>query len=214
MALQLAVESRNTQGKHRNRRLRQSGKIPGVLYGHGLECVPLSVAADVLTAAIRHGSRLVSLTGALNESAFIRDLQWNTWGTHIIHVDFTRISEHEIVEVRVPVELRGESPGVREGGVVVQHVHEVEIACPASVIPEKLAVNINHLMLNESILLSSLQVPEGAKVLAADMEAIVVECIIPVEMPEEGAGEAVPGEPEVIGAKETEEGEAEEKEKK
>ena len=214
MALQLAVESRDSRGRHRNRRLRQLGKIPGILYGHGLECVPLSVAADVLTAAIRHGSRLVSLTGAVNESAFIRDLQWDTWGTHIVHVDFTRISEHEIVEVRVPVELRGESPGVREGGVVVQHVHEVEIACPASVIPEKLAVNINHLLLNESILLGGLQLPEGAKILAADMEEVVVECVVPVELPEEGAAEAVPGEPEIIGAKEEEEESEEKKEKK
>ena len=97
-----------------------------------MENVSLAVAADALTAAIRHGSRLVSLTGAVNESAFIRELQWDTWGTHIVHVDFTRISEHEIVEVRVPVELRGEAPGVREGGVIVQHIHEVEIACPAS----------------------------------------------------------------------------------
>jgi large subunit ribosomal protein L25 len=211
MALQLAVESRDTQGKHRNRRLRQSGKIPGILYGHGLECVPLSVAADVLTAAIRHGSRLVSLTGAVNESAFIRDLQWDTWGTHILHVDFTRISEHEIVEVKVTVELRGESPGVREGGVVVQHIHEVEIACPASAIPEKLAVNINHLMLEQSILLGSIALPEGAKVLSGDPDDVVVECIVPKEMPEEGAAEAVPGEPEVIGAKEKEGEESEEK---
>jgi large subunit ribosomal protein L25 len=211
MALELAVESREAQGKHGNRRLRQSGKIPGILYGHGLECVPLSVAADVLTAAIRHGSRLVSLTGAVTESAFIRDLQWNTWGTHIVHVDFTRISEHEIVEVRVTVELRGESPGVREGGVVLQHIHEVEIACPASVIPDKLAVNINHLMLDQSVLLGNIELPEGAKILADDLEAVVVECVVPKEMPEEGAAEAVPGEPEVIGAKESEEGESDEK---
>jgi large subunit ribosomal protein L25 len=211
MALQLAVESRDTQGKHRNRRLRQSGKIPGILYGHGLENVSLAVAADTLTAAIRHGSRLVSLTGAVNESAFIRELQWDTWGTHIVHVDFTRISEHEIVEVRVPVELRGEAPGVREGGVVVQHLHEVEIACPASVIPEKLAVNINHLKLNESITLGSLELPQGAKMLAADLEAVVVECVVPVELPEEGAGEAAAGEPEIIGAKDKEDEESEEK---
>jgi large subunit ribosomal protein L25 len=210
MALQLAVETRNTQGKHRNRRLRQSGMVPGVLYGHGLDCVPLSVAADVLSAAIRHGSRLVSLTGAVNESAFIRELQWDTWGTHIVHVDFTRISEHEIVEVRVPVELRGESPGVREGGVVVQHIHEVELACPASGIPEKLDVNINHLMLNESVLLAGLKLPDGAKILAADLEAVVVECIIPVEVPEEGEGLAEGAEPEVIGAKDKEGEEAEE----
>ena len=205
MALQLAVESREAQGRHGSRRLRQSGKIPGILYGHGLDCVPLAVAADVLTAAIRHGSRLVSLTGAVNESAFIRDLQWDTWGKQVLHVDFTRISEHEIVEVRVSIELRGESPGVREGGVVVQHVHEVEIACPASVIPEKLAVNINHLMLEQSILLANIELPQGAKILADDLEVAVVECIIPKEMPEEGAAEAVPGEPEVIGAKEEEE---------
>lgn len=211
MALQLAVQPRETHGKHGNRRLRLSGHIPGILYGHGLECVPVAVAADALTAAIRHGSRLVSLTGAVNESAFIRDLQWDTWGTHILHVDFTRISEHEIVEVRVPVELRGEAPGVREGGVVMQHIHEVEIACPASVIPEKLAVNVNHLMLEQSVVLSDLKLPEGAKILATDLTEVVVECIVPAEMPEEAAGEAAPGEPEVIGAKEKEEEESEEK---
>jgi large subunit ribosomal protein L25 len=210
MALELPVLPREAQGKHGNRRLRQSGKVPAVLYGHGLQNVPLAVEADAITDAVRHGSRLVSLTGAVNESAFIRELQWDTWGTHIVHVDFTRISEHEIVEVRVPVELRGEAPGVREGGVVVQHVHEVEIACPASVIPEKLAVNVNHLALNASILLNALDIPQGAKILAADLEAVVVECIVPVEMPEEGAAEAVSGEPEVIGAKDKEGEEAEE----
>jgi large subunit ribosomal protein L25 len=209
MALQLAVESRNTQGKLNNRRLRRSGKIPGILYGHGLENVALAVADDALTGAIRHGSRLVSLTGAVNESAFIRELQWNTWGTQIVHVDFTRISEHEIVEVRVQIELRGEAPGVREGGVVVQHIHEVEIACPASVIPEKLAVNINHLKLDESIVLGKLELPQGAKILADDLEAVVVECVVPQELPEEGLGEGGVAEPEVIGAKDKEEGEAE-----
>jgi len=209
MALQLAVESRDTIGKRRNRRLRRSGKIPAVLYGHGLENVPLCVDAEALTSAIRHGSRLVGLTGAVNESAFIRELQWDTWGTHIIHVDFTRISEHEIVEVRVNVELRGEAPGVREGGVVKQLIHEVELACPASAIPERIAVNINHLKLGESIALANLPLPEGAKILAADLEAVVVHCDLPVEMPEEVAAEAAPGEPEVIGAKEKEEEDSE-----
>ena len=210
MALQLAVESRDTQGKRRNRRLRRSGKIPAILYGHGLENVSLSVEADAITAAIRHGSRLVSLTGAVSESAFIRELQWDTWGTHIVHVDFTRISEHEIVEVRVPVELRGEAPGVREGGVVSQLIHEVEIACPASVIPERLAVNINHLKLNESISLAALELPEGAKVFAADLEAMVVQCASRSRTAGRGRGEAVPGEPEMIGAKEKEGEESEE----
>lgn len=210
MALQLAVQSRDTRGKRRNRRLRRSGQIPAVLYGHGLENVALSVETEAISAAIRHGSRLVSLTGAVDESAFIRALQWDTFGTHIVHVDFTRISEHEIVEVTVPVELRGEAPGVREGGVVVQLIHEVHIACPASVIPERLHVNINHLKLTESIKLTALELPEGAKMLAADLEADVVQCNIPVELPEEGAAEGVSAEPEVIGAKKEEGEESEE----
>jgi len=212
MALELVVEARRPGGKRCARRLRQAGKIPAILYGHGQECIPLCVSAEALSSVIRHGSRLVSLTGAVNESAFIRELQWDTWGLHLLHVDFTRISEHEIVEVKLPVELRGEAPGVREGGVIVQHVHEVELACPAALIPEKLVVNINHLQLNGSILLKELEVPSGAKILAADMETVVVECVVPQEAPEEVAAEAAPGEPEVIGAKPKEEEEAEEEE--
>lgn len=210
MAVQLAVESRETRGKLNNRRLRRAGSIPAILYGHGLDSVSLSVSAETLSAAIRHGSRLVSLTGAVSESAFIREVQWDTWGTHILHVDFTRISEHEVVEVRVAIELRGEAPGVREGGVIVQHIHEVELACPASAIPEKLAVNINHLKLGDSINLGSLEIPQGASITTGDMEETVVECIVPVEQEEEAEGEAAPGEPEVIGAKQAEGEESEE----
>ena len=132
MAEQMSVELRKQGGKLNNRRLRRGGKIPAVLYGHGQENVCLNVSAETLSTALRHGSRLVDLTGAVNESAFIRDMQWDTWGTHVLHVDFTRISADEVVEVTLTIELRGEAPGVREGGVVDQLIHDVEIpALPA-----------------------------------------------------------------------------------
>ena len=85
---------------------------------------------------MRHGSRLVDLTGAVSESAFIRELQWDTYGTHVVHVDFTRISADELVKVHLTIELRGEAPGVKEGGVVDQLIHHVEVECPAGNIPE------------------------------------------------------------------------------
>jgi large subunit ribosomal protein L25 len=210
MAEQMVVELRDQRGKMDNRRLRRSGKIPAVLYGHGLDNVCLAVSVDALSTALRHGSRLIDLTGAVSESAFIRDMQWDTWGTHVLHVDFTRISADEVVEVTLNIELRGEAPGVREGGVVTQHIHDVEISCPAGSIPEKLQVNINHLKLDQSIKLAEMKLPEGAKLLVEDLEAIVVECVVPQELPDEVAGEAVAGEPEVIGAKKEEEGESEE----
>jgi large subunit ribosomal protein L25 len=208
MAETLQVTVRDKGGKHNTRRLRREGHTPAVLYGHGLENVCLSVPSDQLDAALRHGSRLVSLAGAVNESAFIRDLQWDTYGTHVLHVDLTRISADELVEVVVSIELRGEAPGVKEGGVVDHALHQVEIECPASAIPEKLYVNINHLNLNGSITLGQLELPEKAKAFG-DPDTVVVQCVVPVEKPEEELGEAAPGEPEVIGAKKEEEGEEE-----
>jgi large subunit ribosomal protein L25 len=206
MAEQLAVEMREKQGKLNNRRLRRSGSVPAVLYGHGLENLKLTVSEEALSLALKHGSRLVNLVGGVSEAAFIRDLQWNTWGTQVLHVDFTRISADEEVEITVAVELRGEAPGVREGGVVDHLLHEVEIACPAGSIPEKLKININHLKLNDIITLSQLELPQGARLLADDVEAIVVQCIIPVEVSDEETGEAG-AEPEVIGGKKEEDGE-------
>jgi len=198
MAQELKVELRQNRGRHHNRRLRRAGRIPGVLYGHRKENVSLAVPAESLDALVQRGNRLVTLTGAVSESAFIRDVQWDVWGTHVLHVDFTRISEHEKVEVQIAVELRGEAPGVREGGVVEQSIHQVEIECPASAIPEKLHVNINHLKLHDSITVADLILPEGAVVLG-DSAAVVVQCVEPVELPEEEVVEAVAGEPEVIG---------------
>jgi len=211
MAEQLEVLARTGGGKHVNRRLRLSGQVPAVLYGHGEENVCLAFPTEALQAALRHGSRLVTLVGAANESAFIRQLQWDPYGTHVLHVDFTRISAHELVKVTLTVELRGEAPGLREGGVVDQLVQSVQIECPAGAIPEKLYVNVNHLKLNESIKLGQLELPERSKVFG-DPDAVVVHCIVPVEKPEAGEAEAVSAEPEVIGAKkEEEEEEAESK---
>jgi large subunit ribosomal protein L25 len=207
MAEELKVEVRDCRGKLNNRRLRRAGKVPAVLYGHGLKNVSLTVPAEQLDAALRHGSRLVNLSGGVQESAFIRDLQWDTWGTHVLHVDLTRISLHEKVEVQVTLELRGEAPGVREGGVIEHLIHEIRIECPAGSIPEKLTVNINNLKLGESIAMAALELPADAKFLE-DPEAVVVQCVLPAVLPEQAAAEAAPGEPEVIGAKK-EEGEAE-----
>jgi len=110
--------------------------------------------------------------------------------------------------VQLAVELRGECPGVKEGGVVEQLIHQVQIECPAGSIPEKMFVSVNHLQLNESIKLGSLELPEKSRVFG-EPETIVVQCVVPVEKPELEAEEAAAGEPEVIGAKKEEEGEEE-----
>ena len=203
MAEVIEVKLRKDRGKHNTRRLRGAGEVPGVLYGHGQETVSLSLSADSLEQAIRHGRRVVHLAGDVTERAFIRECQWDTWGSHVMHVDFARVSEHEKVEVKVLVELRGEAPGVRQGGVIRHMIHEVEVTCEATAIPEKVLANVNQLELGGEITIADLETPEGV-VIELTPGTVVVQCIEVVEEVEEFS-EDTEVEPEVIGRKKEEE---------
>lgn len=209
MAETLNVNLRDTQGTRNAKRMRHQGRIPAVLYGHGESNQHLTVEADAMAAVIRHGGRVVELHGAVNEKAFIRDLQWDVYGVAVLHVDFSRVSEHERVEVKVAVELRGHAVGVKDGGVVEHFVHEVEIDCEALAIPDRIEVNINELKVGDSVTASELQLPPGVQ-LISDPDAVVVQCV-EARAEEEGAEAASGGvEPEVIGRKAEEEEEAKE----
>lgn len=210
MAEQLKVETRTTRGKRHAKRQRAEGRVPAVLYGHGEAVVGLSVEAAALATAIRHGARLVELSGALSESALVRAVQWDTFGTEVLHVDFTRVSADERIEVIIAVDLKGTAPGIKQGGVVQHLVHEVEIECPAGEIPEKLLLSVNHLELGQSILASAIELPAGAKLISSD-DAVVVQCELPQEVEEQEAGAAGAAEPELIGRK-AEDGEEEKEE--
>ena len=202
--LTLTVESRETVGKRRNRRLRESGKTPAVLYGHKKAVLNLSVTIEQVEAALRHGSRFVQLDGAVSERAFIKEVQWNVWGDVVLHVDFTRVNEHEHVQLSVPVVIRGEAPGLKEGGVIKQHLHMIEIEVEPTSAPENIQVSVNTLGFNQSIRVADLVAPEGVKFLA-DLETVVVECSEQTEV-EEAEAEPVDGaEPEVIGRKKADE---------
>jgi large subunit ribosomal protein L25 len=208
MPEQLIAQRRDTRGSRRARRQRAAGSIPAVIYGHGKETISLSIPAEQMLAALRHGGHLVDLGGDVTESALIRAVQWDALGAHVLHVDFTRVEAGEVVEITLRVELKGTAPGTREGGVVEQLQHEIEIECPVVSIPDKLTLNINALMLGSEIRAKDVPLPEGAKLLI-DPETIVVECHEPMAELEEAAAPAAAeaAEPEVIGRKAEEEGE-------
>jgi large subunit ribosomal protein L25 len=210
MADSLNVTLRDTRGTRDARRMRRKGGIPAVLYGHGEANHCLILVADEMAAVVRHGGRVVELRGAVNEKAFIRAMQWDTYGLEVVHVDFTRVSEHERVEVKVSVELRGQAAGVKDGGIVEHFVHEIEIDCEALSIPDRIELSINDLKIGDSITAAELKLPSGVN-LVSDPESVVVQCIEPRAEEEEAAAAAPTGvEPEVIGRKAEEEEEAEE----
>src|SRR5688572_18407076 len=141
----LHVENRKSIGKRNNARLRRAGRLPAVLYGHGEEAVSLTLAADQLEASLRHGAKVVDLDGAASGKALLQDVQWDTFFHEVLHVDLLRVRAGERVTVDVPIELRGESPGVANGGVLEMLIHSVEIEVALDVIPDKLHLSIKNL---------------------------------------------------------------------
>jgi large subunit ribosomal protein L25 len=202
----LEVVPRTSGGSRASRRLRRSGLVPAILYGHGEPCVELSATREAVEAVIRHGSRFVQLAGAVKEAAVVRDLQWDAMGSTPIHIDLLRVSKSDRVKVRVPVDLKGECPGQRAGGTVNLVMHEIDLECTAEAIPERIHAQVGHLELGHAIKIRDLELPTGVRALA-DAEETVVTCTIAGRKVEETAPAAA-GEPEVIGRKAGEEGEA------
>jgi len=192
------VTLRKTTGSSEARRLRRGGLVPAILYGHKEPCVGLVAKRDALHAVIRHGSRIVQLDGAVKTAALIRDLQWDTFGIEPLHVDFLRVTAKDLVRIKVPVELKGDSPGHRAGGIVNLVLHEIELECKADQVPERVLVSIGHLELGHALKVKDLELPGGARAVL-DGEDAVVTCMLPTR---KGAEEAAPVvEPEVIGRK-------------
>jgi large subunit ribosomal protein L25 len=214
MANLLNVEHRKQFGKRNNRRMRCDGKLPAVLYGHGEEPVSLTLTADQLESNVRHGAKVVELSGAESGKALLQDVQWDTFCHQVLHVDLLRVHAGEKVTVDVPIELRGESPGANEGGVVEQLIHSVEIEVPLDLVPEKLHISVKNLQVGGSLLIKDIiDLPAGATV-SIDPDEVVVHCELPTADEEAATEEAAGGaEPEVIskGKDEEEEGEAEDK---
>lgn len=207
MADILNCENREITGTLRMRRLRQSGLIPAVLYGKG-DNQPLQIPSKDLSAAIRHGSQIVELKGSCNESALIKEVQWDAFGIDVLHVDLARIDATELLELTLQVELVGEAPGAKTGGVVKHVMHSIDVSIPANAVPDKLELRINDLELNGSMKAGEIPLPDGAT-LVTGADEIVVQCLEPTAQEEEKdeAVEDSPAEPEVIGRKaEDEEG--------
>jgi large subunit ribosomal protein L25 len=211
----LKVDKRTVTGKWGVRRLRSDGLVPGVLYGHGQEMISVQLSGRELMGLVRKGVRVVELSsGSSTDTVLIRDLQWDTFGNDILHVDFARVRADERIHVEVRIELRGTSPGIEEGGVLSQLVHTIEVECLATEIPEEIRVDVRNLHLDQAIHVSDLVVPAGVKLLA-EPDVVVVHVTKKLEEPEPVVAEetaAGPAEPEIVGRRVAEEP-AEEEEK-
>jgi large subunit ribosomal protein L25 len=208
-SIELVTQPRDVYGSTAARKLRKQGRIPAVVYGHGEGTAAITVSAEELTKAVRHGARVVDLkTGSELQKALIRELQWDHLGKDLLHADFSRVSKDERVVLHVPLHVRGQSPGVTAGGILDQPLHTLEVECLAIAVPDHIRVNLGELQIGGIIHVRDLHLPEGVKAMS-DADAIVVQ----VKAPEAEAAAPVPGaeqaEPEIIGRRVAAEEEAE-----
>lgn len=208
MSDMLEMLPRKAGGSRESRRLRREGLVPANLYGHGEKNVELAVKREAVEAVARHGSRFVELTGAVKTGAVVRELQWDALGSVPLHLDLLRVGKADRVKVRVPIDIKGECPGLRAGGVLNLVLHEIDLECPAEAIPDHVHAQVGHLEVGQTIRVRDLELPKGARAVT-EAEETVVTCLVPGRKAEEAAVPTAAAEPEVIGRKPAEAAEGE-----
>ena len=204
----LKARLRTERGTRAARGLRKEGLIPAVIYGHGQPTVSVALSEHEVDLAIHHGERILEIElDKKKENVLIKDVQWDTFGHQPIHVDLARVDLDERVQVTVPIALRGTPVGINEGGVMQQSATEVEIEVAVREMPDEIRMSVVSLAVGETIRMSDLELPTGAKLLG-DPEALVCSLILIAEEPEPEPTEPEEApQPEVIGDRGEEDGE-------
>jgi large subunit ribosomal protein L25 len=178
----LAAENRSDAGKGAARRLRASGRVPAVLYGHGSKPEHLSVDARQFGQALRTDAGvnvLIELeVGRTRHLALAKEIQRHPVRGDLIHVDFIQVRRGEKVHVQVPVHLVGEAPGVREGGIADQDLYQVNVEAEVTNVPEAVDADVSGLNIGDVLRVGDLKAPGGAVILD-DPEASVVSVVAP-----------------------------------
>lgn len=203
----LSATIRDGVGTGVARKLRQTGHIPAVIYGHGREPQSLVIntrEVEKLLSQVSAASTVIELNvGGSTSHTLIREIQRHPTKRSIVHIDFQQLVAGEKVTVSVPLRFTGMADGVRNaGGILEETMHQVHIRVDPSVIPDHIDVDVTPLTIGHSFHIRDLKLPEGVTVLD-DAGATVCVCVAPKTVTEaapgaEGEAAAAVAEPELI----------------
>src|SRR5436190_23103158 len=176
---QITAKPRAELGSRANKRLRDAGLLPGVIYGHKEAVVAITLPRKETVNHLKHGAHVFDLAvDDKNEKVLVKEVQYDHLGIEVIHVDFARVSLDEKVEVTVPLELRGTPKGEADGGVLQQMISDLEVECLVTNIPTSSRVNLEDLGVDDVLHVSDLQLPPGVRPLQdADLLVATVKII-------------------------------------
>jgi large subunit ribosomal protein L25 len=208
----LEAKARDTFGKNEARRTRREGRVPGVLYGSstsdGADRKATAIAVDpkVLLKILRSGANtLISLKldGSGDTKVLVKEYQLDPVTHAVLHADFYRVAMDRMLQVTIPITIKGEPKGVKQQGGILEFVRrEIEVECLPADIPEHVEVDVSELMLHQGVRVRDIATDPRWKPIS-DMELMLVHVIMPRVEEVAVVAEAVvtPGataEPEVI----------------
>ena len=181
---------RNSTGKGAARAARRAGRIPAIIFGDKKETISIDIEEREYKKIMNQSgifSRLLDLSvDGKSNLVLTRDIQFHPVSENPLHVDFLRIGKGSNINVSVPVSFVNEelSPGLKTGGVLNTVRFELELMCPADSIPEKIKINLEGLIVGDSIKISSVNLPDGVSSTITDRDFTIATIAAPTVMSE------------------------------
>jgi len=171
----LSISARTVEGSRATRRLRRTGRVPGILYGGDTEPLAFSADARELRHALAaHGAVLEVADGGSSTPAILKSAQYHPVRGETMHVDLLRVNLNVAIAAVVPLELTGadDAPGIKEGGVLEQIMRELNIEALPTAIPESIVHDVSEMQINDTVTLAEVTMP-AAITLLHDLEETV-----------------------------------------
>ena len=181
---------RNSTGKGAARAARRAGRIPAIIFGDKKETISIDIEEREYKKIMNQSgifSRLLDLSvDGKSNLVLTRDIQFHPVSENPLHVDFLRVGKGSNINVSVPVSFINEelSPGLKTGGVLNTVRFELELMCPADSIPEKIEINLEGLVVGDSIKISSVNLPDGVSSTITDRDFTIATIAAPTVMSE------------------------------
>ncbi len=200
--MDLAAERRHDTGKEINRKRRAAGRVPGVIYGRGLETRSLEFERKPLEKFLevaRRGTVVVRVTvkdgeGGKESFAVLKEVQTNPISSQVTHVDFYEVAHGQKFRVEVPIRIKGKAAGIELGGLLEVLTRSLEVECTPDQVPEFIEVDVTPLGIGQSLSLGNLQFPPGVVPTEKDLRMPIAAVHTPKAEAAPAAVEAVEGE--------------------
>jgi len=201
MQFEFTAFARAAEGRGASRRLRRSGRAPGIVYGGVAVPQPIEIDHNALVHALRneafHSSILTMKLDGTTQRVLLRDVQMHPFRHEILHVDFQRVEENRKIHVKVPLHFTHaeDSPASKTTDAIISHVlTELDVSCLPKDLPQFIEVNLSALAVGQSIHVSDLTLPSGVVAVArGPVSPVVATAVIPrviAEVEEAPAAEA------------------------